>query len=294
MDNADINIYNNLISNITGDGDDYSNSAYYSSVYNPTGIYLFTSQSGINVYNNSIYLTGNTLNYDANSMSMGIFVGDSTTADIRNNIIENNLGLLGAIGYGACGIYAETSAAQFSVINYNDYYVNATGTGVNALGKISTTTTATTIAAWRTATSQDARSINSDPLYVSTTDLHLQTGSPAIGRATALTLVTDDYDGTLRHLFKPTIGAFEYAPLNFYMWTASGSPNTDWNTAGNWSPAGVPGSTDDAGIPTNPVGGQFFPIVPAGTFSVDELFVGPNASVNVPNGSTLNVLNTAP
>ena len=292
--NAGINIFNNVISNITGDGDDYTNTSYYSLLYNPAGIFLITEQSGINVYNNSIRLSGNTLNYNANSMSIGICVGEGTTADIRNNIIVNNLGLAATTGYGACGIYAETSATQFSAIDHNDYYVAATGAGVNAIGKISSTTTATTLVAWQSATGNDLKSISADPQYLGASDLRLMTGSPAIGKATPLSLVTNDYDGNSRHPFKPTLGAYEYQPPNFYMW--NGLVSTDWNTPGNWTPNGVPGINEDAGVPDSPPGFPNFPVVPVsgGPFNVDELFLGSGATVTIPVNATLNVKNTTP
>jgi hypothetical protein len=294
MQDAEINIYNNLISNITGDGDDYTNAGYYGLGYNPAGIFMFTYQSGISVYHNSVYLSGNTLNYHANSMSMGICIGDSTTADIRNNLIVNNLGLVGTTGHGACGIYVEASADQLTVIDHNNYYANPTGSGVKALGKIGGAETALTLADWQTATGQDVKSISQNPLFVSTTNLRLQAASPAIGRAIPISIVVEDYDKNPRHIFKPTMGAFDYVPSDFYMWT--GSVNTDWNTSGNWSPNGVPGINNDAGIPPVPAGGLIWPVVPntPGPFSVDELFVAPGASITVPNGATLNITNTNP
>jgi hypothetical protein len=291
---AGINVFNNLISNLTGDGDDYTNSSYYSILYNPIGIFLITEQSGISVYNNSISLSGNTLNYDVNAMSIGICVAEGTTADIRNNIIVNNLGLAGATGYGACGIYAETTAGQFTDINHNDYYVTATGSGVNAIGKISNTTTALSLGDWQIATGKDLKSIAVDPLYLGAADLGLTTGSPAIGKGTPLASVPDDYSGNARHPFKPTIGAYDYQPPNFFMW--NGLINTDWNTAENWTPNGVPGINDDAGIPDSPPGFPNFPTVPlaGGPFNVDELYVGQGASIEIPMGATLNVKNNNP
>lgn len=290
---ANINIYNNLISNITGDGDDYTNATYNGLQYNPMGIYIIAGQTGVNIYYNSIYLSGSTLNYDANSMSIGICVESTTTADIRNNIIENTLGLLSATGYGACGIYLQGSASQLTNLNNNDYFINPT-TGIKAIGKISTTTTATTLGAWQSATLMDAKSINSDPLFVSTTNLQLQGTSPAIGRAQPMIAVTTDYTGATRHLFKPTIGAYEYAPSNFFMWT--GLVDNDWNTPGNWSPAGPPSQNDDAGVPADPASNpDVFPLIGNGIIGdCDELYLGPGATINVLPGGSLNVKNTNP
>jgi hypothetical protein len=203
--------------------------------------------------------------------------------DLRNNIFANNQ----TLGTERYAIYCGAASTVFSNIDHNDYY--ATGANLGYTGG----SNKVDLAAWQAATGQDAHSISADPLYVNTTDLQLQTGSPAIGRGTALSTVTDDYLGTTRHMFKPTIGAYEYAPLNFFMWT--GLTDDDWNTTTNWSPNGVPGQNDDAGVPDDPASNpDVFPVVPAGTFSVDELYVGPGATIDIPNGAELNVKNMNP
>ncbi|HOA38349.1 MAG TPA: hypothetical protein PKJ36_08110 [Flavihumibacter sp.] len=72
---------------------------------------------------------------------------------------------------------------------------------------------------WKMATLPDGYNTvgtlsNADPLFISTgkfhqtTDLHLQSGSPAIGLGTA-TGIRIDYDGRPRSLINPSTGAFE-------------------------------------------------------------------------------------
>ena len=52
--------------------------------------------------------------------------------------------------------------------------------------------------------------IISDPLFISSTDFHLQTGSPAIGTGVSISGLTTDYEGsTIKN--PPSIGAFESA-----------------------------------------------------------------------------------
>ena len=52
------------------------------------------------------------------------------------------------------------------------------------------------------ATGQDTTfapdSLSSDPLFVSTTDLHIQSGSPAKDAGTTIAAVTNDFDGEAR------------------------------------------------------------------------------------------------
>jgi len=58
----------------------------------------------------------------------------------------------------------------------------------------------------------------------------------------------------------------------------------------------VPGINEDAGVPDSPPGFPNFPVVPVsgGPFNVDELFLGPGATVTIPVNATLNVKNTTP
>jgi hypothetical protein len=49
-----------------------------------------------------------------------------------------------------------------------------------------------------------------NPRFISATDYHLQSGSPAIGAGIAFANLTRDFDGALRQK-RPTIGAYEYS-----------------------------------------------------------------------------------
>lgn len=70
------------------------------------------------------------------------------------------------------------------------------------------------------------------------------------------------------------------------VWT--GNINSTWGVVGNWSMF-VPSSTDDAIIPTSPLGGVF-PIIPSGAMAdVDDLDIQPGATVTVQAGGTLDV-----
>jgi len=276
---ADILVYNNLVYDVAAYG--YGG---FGSSDNGYGM-IITAGGGYQVYFNSINLTTSQTALTGYPAAMNISSAVTTTGgiDLRNNIFANNQ----TLGTERYAIYCGAASTVFSHIDHNDYY--ATGANLGYTGG----SNKVDLAAWQAATGQDAHSVAADPLYVSTTDLQLQTGSPAIGRGTAIGLVDDDYAGTPRHMFKPTIGAYEYAPLNFYMWT--GLTDDDWNTGTNWSPNGVPGQTDDAGVPDDPASDpDVFPVVPSGTFSVDELYVGPGATIDVPNGATLNVKNLNP
>ncbi|KPL07738.1 hypothetical protein AMJ86_03145, partial [bacterium SM23_57] len=70
----------------------------------------------------------------------------------------------------------------------------------------------TTLANFQTATGLDANSISSDPQFVSTTDLHIDTltSSPVDGAGTPIAEVNVDFDGDPRDPVTPDIGADEF------------------------------------------------------------------------------------
>ncbi len=68
----------------------------------------------------------------------------------------------------------------------------------------------TNFAGWKTATGKDAHSKTADPLFVSTSDFHLQSTSPAIDAGTNAGLTTDYEGKTVPFGPAPDIGAYEY------------------------------------------------------------------------------------
>lgn len=200
---ANVLVVNNAIAGLTGDGWDYESPFLLDNIM---GVALIGTQSGINVYFNSIHLPGNTLN-ELDAMSMGIYLAAGTVADIKDNIVVNNLGLLGAKGYGSTAIYAAASNSQFAAANYNNYYVNPSGAGNKFIGQIAAAGSAT-LAQWKTVTGQETNSISADPLFTSSTNLALQSGSPALNAGVAITGITTDINGTTRSV-PPAMGAFE-------------------------------------------------------------------------------------
>lgn len=198
--NANITLSNNVIYDITGDG--------YGSAFgdNPFGLYLFSTQTGIKVYHNSINLFGNTLNYSG-AFSGGIALGTGTTADIRNNNIVNNLGLFATTGSGSSGIILQTAISQIETSNYNDIWVNPTGSGVKNIALVSATPY-TTLTAWQIASLQDANSLNINPSFISNTNL-TPTATGLDNSGTYLTAVTKDFNNVNR-TNPPDMGAIEF------------------------------------------------------------------------------------
>ena len=248
--NAGIQIAGNMVANISGDGDDYTNSAV--TLNNPVGILLIGPQTGIQIFHNSVFLGGvsgytNTLN-KANAISSCIRIYGSGSADIRNNIVVNNLGLNGAVGYGAIGVMASFTNTQFTALNYNDYVINPTGSAVKAFGLI-TTTPQTTLAAWKTATGKDAASLNITPVFVSATNLHLVPASNSSLSNIALPIAgftENDIDNATRNPIACEIGCDEFVTPNTSFWV--GKTSTNWATATNWEANVIPDATTDVTV----------------------------------------------
>jgi hypothetical protein len=105
--------------------------------------------------------------------------------------------------------------------NYNDFYFNGSNSQM-ALGGLGTPSgdavfsTVSTLSSWQgTFTpAQDANSISANPLFTSTTNLHIDPAtahsSPVSNVGTTITGVTDDFDGNARDASTPDIGADEF------------------------------------------------------------------------------------
>jgi hypothetical protein len=137
----------------------------------------------------------------AGSITAAINVTSGVTApgavDLRNNVLSN----VETVGT-RYAIYSGAAASVYTPIDHNDYFAQ----NVGFLGSARPL-----LANWVTATGQDANSIAADPLFVSSSDLHIGTGggpSPVENAGITLAGVTDDIDGEAR-LPLPEIGADE-------------------------------------------------------------------------------------
>jgi hypothetical protein len=148
------------------------------------------------IYFNSVSMTGSRTGGDFPSYALAIGGGDPTV-DVRDNIFLNtqtgtSTGKMYAIG---------TASSTFTNLtsDFNDLFTSGANTFVGQTGGLGVFgTDRTTFANWTAATGKDASSVNSDPLFTSATDLHLQAGSPDIDTGTAIAGITTDYDGNVR------------------------------------------------------------------------------------------------
>jgi hypothetical protein len=174
-------VFNNMISLLTGTG-------------NHNGL-ASTTNSYIRYAFNSIFVAG------SSTTKRAVQVGTGSNIQFLNNnlIAENN-------GYA----FYTTVPGTITVMDYNNLYVGQpTSTFVHWGGAINS------FAALQAFDpSKNANSISEDPVYKSATDLHADNillnakGTPIAG-------ITTDFDGQLRHLTTPDIGADEFFPAPF-------------------------------------------------------------------------------
>jgi hypothetical protein len=184
-------IINNAIFNITTTG------TYY-------GIYLSTSASNFIIAHNTIHdnATGTT------AVRRNLWIGAApTNVAVRNNIFSST-----AAGTGAKHlVYITTTSATYTS-NNNVYFMGASG-GTNSLGFW--TADRTNLAAWRTATSQDAASVSSDPVYFDLSAGSLEPASSNIDNVgLPIVGVSTDILGRTRNLTTPDAGAYEFVGIN--------------------------------------------------------------------------------
>lgn len=206
-------------------------------------IYGINDNSSNNAtYNNNIYF--NTV-YVAGAVSSGTTSSTAALWNLNNTVIRNyrNNILMNVRTGGTTGKHYAIRIAGLSglTIDYNDYVV----TGNAFLGSFSTDKT--TLALWKTATSQDASSLNINPLFaVAGSNIPLNYYTSAAMPAITGTGITTDYTGLARSTL-PKMGALE---ITSYVW--SGATSTDFSVAGNWQGGLVPPNGSDISFAVSP------------------------------------------
>ena len=196
---SNLTISNNVIANIKGDG--WSSFASDSIA----GIRVTGTTGGLNFWFNSVNLgSGTFAGNSSGTLSAAMYLSSGTTAvDMRDNVFATNLVNSAASTAKTYAIYSEAAASAFTTINYNDYFGTGTQGVLGFLGSAQST-----IALWRTATTQDVNSFASDPLFGSSTNLVPQSGSPLLGAGQTIGAVTTDILGATRNS-PPSVGAYE-------------------------------------------------------------------------------------
>jgi hypothetical protein len=186
---SNVTIANNFVTDVATNGLATVNSNGFGMMFNGSG-------GGYNVYFNSVNMN---TNQTAGTVSAAINVNTTfATAgalNVRNNIFANT-----QTTGTRYAVYSTAAASVFAAISYNDYLAQNIGfIGGSARA---------TLADWQTATTQDANSVAVDPLFMSSSNLHLQSGSPVRNLAVAGTGIATDIDGDPRD-GTPDMGADE-------------------------------------------------------------------------------------
>lgn len=197
-------VANNMIYNILANG---------TSGDQTVGIGI-SSGNGDKVVFNSVFLTGDVdpgTAGAASTPSFGISVATSTPTNLtlKNNIAVMDLNSnTGTLFHAAINVVATTYPWGTGGSDFNDWHAPA----ANPQSRVGSTAAGgafySTLAAWQAAVTQDPASVSVDPLFVSPTDLHLQSASTLIGIGLAGTGVTNDFDNQTRDA-APDIGADE-------------------------------------------------------------------------------------
>jgi hypothetical protein len=182
-----------------------------------TSTTMSTVTGGVNLYFNSVNISGNSDRSIA-SLCMGVHFGSAVSSiDLRNNIFANssvniNAGATAAKSYA---IYSQSANTAFTTINNNDYFVSGTQ---GLLGFI--TSDRADLSAIQAGFGQNINSVNTNPLFTSSTDLTINSGLTAIATESSAatgTGITVDFSGATRPVAgvngggtAPDMGAYEF------------------------------------------------------------------------------------
>ncbi len=182
----------------------YNNIWMYSTAY---GLELYNVDN-VTVYNNVFY------SFNPNGSSLGYrnqldISHGSTNIDIKNNIFYNPLSY--DILHIQTAIFLENDQPVSEVTaDYNLFYEADPRIHILAIGN--TNYYESNWSAMKSAIGWQAHDPGfADPMFVSSTDLHVQEGSPAIGAGVQVPGVITDFEGNYYNN-PPSIGAFEANP----------------------------------------------------------------------------------
>jgi hypothetical protein len=195
---ANINAYNNFISDVSGYG--YASGATIAD--NGYGMFVGAG-AGYGIYNNTIAMnTNQTVSGLPAAINIGSGVTVAGAVNIRNNIFSNTQTQTGE----KYTIYSAAPNTVFVAIDYNDYY--SSGTNLGYIGSARATLADIII-----GFGGNGSSINVAPTFVSSTDLHVSDAA-LDNLGTPIVAVTNDIDGDLRSATTPDMGADEFTFLS--------------------------------------------------------------------------------
>jgi Secretion system C-terminal sorting domain len=169
--------------------------------------------SNTKLYNNTISNSGDRGTVTSQIGSFGIAIsGTNPIVELKNNIVSNTQTSGGGVNAKSYAIGMTSTTFTNLDSNYNDFVSSGANDGGNKTGGLDTVgTDYATLALWQAAVADDANSVEIAPVFVSATDLHLNTigNSTLENLGTPIATVTTDFDCEARNATTPDMGADE-------------------------------------------------------------------------------------
>ena len=177
---------------------------------------------------NSVSMTGDRGVVATQTPSFALAIsGADPVVELKNNAFSNTQ--ISGGGANADSYAIGTASTTFANLdsNFNDFFASGANASFFRSGSLGggAGTEYATVAAWGAAVSDDANSLQVDPLFVSASDLHLQTTSTLVGTGTPIAGVSVDFDNETRSGTVPTIGADEIFVANLGITKTDGITN---------------------------------------------------------------------
>ena len=229
---SDVNVNNNFISDVAA----YGSVLGKNSGDNGYGI-VITGGGGYNIYHNTVVLnTSQVVAGFPAALNITSFVSTVSAINVKDNIFGNIQTQAGS----HYTIQSTASSNVFASIDYNDYYTASGSLGFIGNDRV-------TLSDIRTGFGSNLNSINIAPVFLSSTDLHIDPANVSNGvnlgdKGTIAGIITD-IDNTTRSGITPDMGADEWIRPNYGSWV--GRVSIDWLVPENWETNVVPdGNTD--------------------------------------------------
>ncbi|HNS12786.1 MAG TPA: GEVED domain-containing protein, partial [Bacteroidia bacterium] len=180
------------------------------STFIPTGVFFTAGATGVSFIHNTISL-GAQLGSGVNFSSFGV---NASVSGVRFTEFSNNIVVNNSTSTTAYGFYtSNTLNISGGTVNNNNYYVPGGHVGYYNAGN------RTSLADWQSATSKDAASLNINPPFTSSSDLHIPASTSTLLESGGLSSsITTDFDGDSRPsgglAVAPDIGADEFDGSN--------------------------------------------------------------------------------
>jgi hypothetical protein len=278
---SNITVSNNMIAGVNGTNfTTFGNSSSVGIMLGVVGnsTTLTTTTGGINIYHNSVNMSGNYLGSSTTTgkLTAALYIGSgSSSLNVINNILVNSMINTNASASNYA-IYNDASGSVFSNINFNDYYVNGSQ---GILGYM--TSNRTTLSAIISAFGGNTNSVNIAPSFSSVIDLHLNPAANCSldNKGTFIAGVTTDFDGATRSNSTPDLGADEFT-LSNATWIGVTSSNVTTST--NWNNGILPSTCSNVVIQS---GCPFYP-------SYTNLNIDPGTTYTLQAGAQLTISGT--